>query len=89
MKIIPLVKGRTAEIRFLLEDAPGSLARIARLLSENNLDIILSESRTMAKGQLAEWNVIVDTSNFNNGFENLKERLLNSEPVKNVEVVRK
>ncbi len=89
MKVLPLVNGRTAEIKLLLKDLPGSLANIANILSEYDIDIIMSESRTLARGQLAEWDVIVDTSNFNNGFENLKGRLLNSELVKNVEVVRK
>jgi bifunctional DNA-binding transcriptional regulator/antitoxin component of YhaV-PrlF toxin-antitoxin module len=89
MKVLPLVNGKTAEIRLLLNDLPGSLASIANMLSEHDIDIIMSESRTLAKGKLAEWNVIVDTSNFNNGFEGLKQRLLNSELVKNVEVVRK
>ncbi len=92
MKILPLVNGKTAEIKLLLNDLPGSLANIANILSEHDIDIIMSESRTLAKGKLAEWDVIVDTSNFNkgnNGFEGLKERLLNSELVKSVEVVRK
>lgn len=89
MKVLPLINGRTAEIKLLLKDLPGSLANIANILSEYDIDIIMSESRTLARGQLAEWNVIVDTSNFNNGFENLKGSLLNSELIKNVEVVRK
>ncbi len=89
MKILPLVNGKTAEIKLLLKDLPGSLANIANILSEYDIDIIMSESRTLARGQLAEWDVIVDTSNFNNGFDLLKGRLLNSELVKSVEVVRK
>ena len=89
VKILPLVNGKTAEIKLLLKDLPGSLANIANILSEHDIDIIMSESRTLARGQLAEWNVIVDTSNFNKGFDTLKERLLNTDNVKNVEVVRK
>jgi len=89
MKILPLINGKTAEIKLLLKDLPGSLAGIANILSEHDIDIILSESRTLARGKLAEWNVIVDTSNFNDGFETLKKRLLSSETVENVEVVEK
>ena len=89
MKVMPLVNGKTAEIRLLLQDLPGSLAGIAGILSEHDIDIIMSESRTLAKGKLAEWDVIINTSNFNDGFEGLKERLLSSELVKSVEVVRK
>ncbi len=89
VKILPLVNGKTAEIRLLLKDLPGSLAKIANILMEYDINIIMSDSRTLARGDLAEWNVIVDTSEFSNGFDSLRERLLNSDAVKNVEVVRK
>jgi len=89
MKILPLVNGKTAEIRLLLNDLPGSLASIANILAEYDIDVIMSESRTLARGQLAEWDVVVDTSNFTKDFNHLKERLLNSNLVKNVDVVRK
>ena len=89
MKILPLVNGKTAEIRLLLNDLPGSLASIANILAEYDINVIMSESRTLARGQLAEWDVVVDTSNFTKDFDHLKERLLNSNLVKNVDVVRK
>ena len=87
LKIIPLVKGRTAEIRFILEDMPGSLARIAGLLSESNLDIIVSESRTLAKGKLAEWDVMVDTSECDD-LEEVRKKSLELDNIKNVEMLK-
>ncbi len=87
LKIIPLAKGRTAEIRFILEDMPGSLARIAGFLSESNLDIIVSESRTLAKGKLAEWNVMVDTTKCDD-LEEVKKKSLKLDNIKNVEILK-
>lgn len=87
VKIIPLVKGRTAEIRFLLEDVPGSLSKVANLLSQSDLDIILSESKTLTKGKLAEWDVMVDVSGCDD-LEELKKKALKLDDVKKVEILR-
>lgn len=87
VRIIPLVKGKTAEIRFLIEDVPGSLAGIARVLSQSGLDIILSESRTLEKGQLAEWDVMADTSGCDD-LEGVRKRCMGLGSVKSVSIVK-
>ncbi len=86
MRVIPLVNGKTAEIRLLLDDTPGSLARAARLLSESGLDIIISESRTMAKGRLAEWDVMVDISECDD-LESVRKKCRELDNVKGVEIL--
>lgn len=87
VRLIPLVKGKTAEIRFLIEDVPGSLARIARILSRSGLDIILSESRTLEKGKLAEWDVMVDTSGCND-LEGAGKSLRELDNIKKMDILR-
>jgi len=62
LKILPLVEGQTAEVSMLLEDAPGSLSRATDLLAKKKIDIIMSQSKTIDKGKLAEWHAIVDIS---------------------------
>ena len=89
IRILPLVKEKTAELRFTLEDIPGSLAYVADMLANYNMNIIMSESRTLTKGRKAEWDVIVDTSECNGTLEQFKKEVMNSGKVKNLEVVKK
>lgn len=87
-KVLPLIKEKTSEIRFLINDIPGSLAKIADTLSAYGLNIIMSESRTLVKGKSAEWDVIVDTSESNGTIEQLKKDLQHSKTIKGLEVLR-
>ena len=84
LRMLPLVKGKSAKIRLMLTDLPDSLASVAGVLSINNVKIITSESRS-SSGNLTEWNLIVDISKCNGGFRNLKSNLM-LDTVKSVEV---
>ncbi len=73
VRMIPLSKEKTAALRLLIKDTPGSLARIASMLAEKHVNIITSESRTLVKGKLAEWNLIVDTSECGGDVKEIKK----------------
>jgi bifunctional DNA-binding transcriptional regulator/antitoxin component of YhaV-PrlF toxin-antitoxin module len=88
VKMLPLVREKTAEIRLLMNDVPGSLAHIANALATHNVNIIMSESRTIIKGKTAEWDVIIDTSEANGNIDKLKTELEKSRDIRKVEVVR-
>jgi AbrB family looped-hinge helix DNA binding protein len=62
IKLLPLIKGKATEVRVLFEDKPGSLTRITEKLAKENVDIILSQSKVIERGHLAEWHAIADTS---------------------------
>jgi hypothetical protein len=49
----------------------------------------MSESRTLQKNKLAEWDVIVDLTECNGSVEKAKEKLMESRAIKSVEIVRK
>jgi bifunctional DNA-binding transcriptional regulator/antitoxin component of YhaV-PrlF toxin-antitoxin module len=87
-KVLPLLKEKTAEFRFMIDDLPGSLAKIADILSDYGLNIIMSESRTLVKGKVAEWDVIVDTSESNGTIEQMKKDMQHSKIIKGMEVLR-
>jgi AbrB family looped-hinge helix DNA binding protein len=89
VRVLPLVKEKTAELRFMINDMPGSLAYIADTLSDFNINIIMSESRTLVKGKMAEWDVIVDTSECNGSLDQMKKQIAESGKIKNVEILRK
>ncbi len=88
-RILPLIKEKTAEIRFLISDIPGSLATIASILSKNHVNIIMSESRTVLKKKVAEWDVIIDTSESETSLDELKNELSHYNIIKSVEVIKK
>jgi len=88
LKILPLIKEKTAELRFIISDLPGSLAKIAEVLSDYGINIIMSESKIIEKNKLAEWNVIVDLSECNGQLEKAKQKLLENETIKKLEVIK-
>jgi len=86
-RILPLIKEKTAEFKLLMNDHPGSLASIASMLSEYDIDIIMSQSSTISKGRLAEWNVIADISRCNGNLKNLKNNLMASKFIRKVDIL--
>lgn len=88
VRMLPLVREKTAEVRILMNDVPGSLAHIADALAAHNVNIIMSESRTIMKGKVAEWDIIIDTSEANGSVDKLKGELERSRDIKKVEIMR-
>ena len=89
LKILPLIKEKTAKFKFILFDSPGSLANIANTLAKYNVNILMSESRTTIERETAEWEVIVDISKCNRNINKIKENLLKSKFIKEIEIIRK
>ena len=89
VRVLPLIKDKTAEMRFNILDSPGSLAFIADTLADYKINIIMSESRTLVKGKMAEWDVIVDTSECNGSLEQFKKDIVSSGKIKSVDILRK
>jgi AbrB family looped-hinge helix DNA binding protein len=79
-------KAKLVEIRMRIPDRPGALARVARTLSELNVDLLSSTSRTMKKGELAEWVVIADFSQSSKGPEEIRKRVLENRDALAVEI---
>jgi AbrB family looped-hinge helix DNA binding protein len=87
LRLLPLVKGKSAKIRFILTDLHDSLASIANLLDTNSIGIITSESRSLSRN-LTEWELVVDISRCSNGFEKIRQDLMSASTVKSVEMFR-
>jgi AbrB family looped-hinge helix DNA binding protein len=69
-------KAKLVEIRMRIQDRPGALARVARTLSELSVDLLSSTSRTLKKGELAEWVVVADFSQSTKPPEEIRKRVL-------------
>ena len=61
LRIFPLISG-TAELRIVMADVPGSLSKVLNMITKHKIDILMSTSKTIEKGKIAEWNAIIDTS---------------------------
>ena len=88
-RLLPLAKEKTAEFKLLMSDIPGALAQIANVFVDYNVDIIMSQSRTIIKGKLAEWDIIADISECNGNTNELRKSLMASKLIKSVELVKR
>jgi AbrB family looped-hinge helix DNA binding protein len=88
VRMFPLVKEKTVKFKFMLSDLPGSLASIASILAEYKVNIIMSESKTLLRHNLAQWDIIADISECDGNLEKLKTILQKMPTVKNVELVK-
>ncbi|MEM3737686.1 MAG: ACT domain-containing protein [Candidatus Bathyarchaeia archaeon] len=88
VKLLPLAdpKARLAEVKVTLGDIPGALAKVATILAKLNVDLILTRSRTIHRGKLAEWHAIVDISRSEYGIDELKKSVVNEGAAKEVEI---
>jgi AbrB family looped-hinge helix DNA binding protein len=79
-------RAKLVEMRLIIPDRPGALARAARSLSELKLDLLASSSRTLKKGDVAEWVVVADLSEAGRGIEEIRKKVLENRDATSVEV---
>jgi len=77
---------KLVEMKLKIPDRPGALARAARTLSEMNLDLMTSSSRTLKKGDVAEWVVVADVGQSGMTMEEIKRKILGNRDAMAVEV---
>ncbi len=77
---------KLAEFEIGLGDAPGALAKAAARLADLGVDLLSSQSRTLRRGELAEWYVIGDISTCKVGVEELRKTLEKESSIKSVRV---
>jgi prephenate dehydratase len=87
LKIFPLLEN-TAEIEIIIYDTPGSLAKILDNLATQGVDVLMSSSKIIERGKLAEWSAIIDIKNCKNP-QNLQKELNHMDIVKKATIYRK
>jgi hypothetical protein len=68
-----------------LSDIPGALAKAAKILADEGVDLLSSESRTLRRGTSAEWVVIADISRGQCELKDLKQKIIAEGTAKEVE----
>lgn len=87
IRIVPFAdpEAQLVEFRITFRDVPGALARAAAVLAEQGVDLLSTESRTLRRGESAEWLAIADVSKSRCELEELKERILREGAAREVE----
>lgn len=88
MTVIPFADptAKLVQVKVRIGDVPGSLARIAKVLADADVDLLASESRTLRRRRLAEWFAIADVSACRLSLEEIREGVLRKGGAKTVEI---
>jgi AbrB family looped-hinge helix DNA binding protein len=86
-RLIPFAdpKAKLLNFKITISDAPGALAKAASILAKHDVDLLSSESRTIQRGKIAEWNAIGDVSKCKVNLKVLKEALEKEALAKNIQ----
>lgn len=83
--IVPFSAAETdlVEFKITLSDTLGALAKCATFLSENSINLVASEAKSIQRGEIAEWIVVADISKCKANVRELCEKLVNEGFAKN------
>lgn len=86
VRIVPFAdpEARLVEFRITFADVPGALAKAAAVLAREGVDLLSSESRTLRRGESAEWFIIADVSNSKCKPEELEQKVIEEAAAKEV-----
>ena len=86
MRLIPFYDvTRTVQMRIIMDDIPGSLAAIAKIFGDMNLNLLYGNSKIIQRGKAAEWTVISPLP-INLTLEELRAKIL--EKAQDVEFIK-
>ncbi len=88
VRIVPFADPEAKLIEFCITfaDVPGALARAADALAKLEVDLLSSESRTLRRGESAEWIVVADVSKCKYELEEIEQRLVEGGAAKEVKL---
>lgn len=78
VRIVPFAdpEAKLIEFRVKFADVPGALAKTADILAKQGVDLLSSESRTLRRGESAEWIIIADVSKCKCELEKLERKVV-------------
>lgn len=86
VRIVPFAdpEAKLTEFRITFSDVPGALVKAADVLARHGVDLLSSESRTLRRGESAEWIVIADVSKCKCELEELERKVAREGAAKEV-----
>src|SRR4030065_1054244 len=78
VRIVPFAdpEAKLVEFRVTFADIPGALAKAADALAKQGVDLLSSESRTLRRGESAEWIVVADVSRCKCKLKELEQKIV-------------
>ncbi len=88
VRIVPFAdpEAKLVELRITFGDIPGALAKVADALASQGVDLLSSESRTLRRGESAEWVVVADVSNCKCQLKELEQKIIESGAAKEAKI---
>jgi len=86
VRIVPFAdpEAKLVEFQVSFADIPGALAKAADAIAKQGVDLLSSESRTLRRGESAEWIVIADVSRCKCKLKELEQKVVESGAAKEV-----
>ena len=69
-------------------DTPGALAKIAGLIAQLKIDLVMTESKSFQRGKKARWNIIADVSKCSDSINEIKKRLTQTDFVEATSITK-
>jgi AbrB family looped-hinge helix DNA binding protein len=87
VRLVPLAdeKSEVIKLTVLMSDVVGALSKVVNTLAAAGVDLLITQSRTIKRGELAEWVAIADFSKSSVGVEGVVEKLSSLDVVRKVE----
>ncbi len=83
LRIIPLLD-TTVYVETVFTDSMGALSKLMDVVSRRKGEILMSSSKTVERGKVAEWSAIIDVASCN--IAKLEEELKKLDVVKRVKI---
>ena len=86
VRIVPFAdpEAKLVEFQVSFADIPGALAKAADAIAKQGVDLLSSESRTLRRGESAEWIVIADVSRCKCKLNELEQKVVEAGAAKEV-----
>lgn len=77
IRLVPLAdeKSEIVRLRVLMRDVVGALSKVLNALAAAGVDLLITQSRTIRRGELAEWVAVADLSGASLSARELAEEL--------------
>lgn len=87
IRLVPLVEdaSQVYRVRVIMKDEVGSLSSVINVIAKNNVDLLLTHSRTIRRGDTAEWIAVADFSQSIKKIEEIAEEIRSLGQVVDVE----
>ncbi len=88
VRIVPFAdpEAKLVEFHITFGDVPGALAKVADTLASQGVDLLSSESRTLRRGESAEWIVVADVSKCKCKLKELEQKITESGAAKEAKI---